>query len=87
MVQAGVSVLNSASQVLLSKRLRKITDHWGSELSKIKKSNKRIKKCRYSSSELTSNLQMGNRDYLLRKQIHAQSSNRSTTKGVKYLQS
>ena len=73
MVQAGVSVLNSASQVLLSKRLREITDHWGSELSKMKRSNKRVKKCKNSSSLLIFNLRMYDRDYYLSKQINAQS--------------
>ena len=72
MVQAGVSVLNSASQVLLSKRLREITDHWGSELSKMKRSNKRIKKCKNSCSLLVSNLQMDTRNYYFDKKIHAQ---------------
>ena len=73
MVQAGVSVLNSASQVLLSKRLREITDHWGSELSKMKRSNKRVKKCKNSFSLWMFNLRIYDRDYYLNKQINAQS--------------
>ena len=46
MVQAGVSVLSSVSEILLNRRLRVIETHWGTELSKVKKSNVRTKKCK-----------------------------------------
>jgi len=44
MVKAGVSVLNSASQVLLNRRLRSMNTTWNDKLDNLKRSNKRLRK-------------------------------------------
>lgn len=45
MVQAGVSVLSSASQLLLNKRLKDMEHHWERKIAKLKKSNRRFRRC------------------------------------------
>ena len=51
MVQAGVSVLSSASQILLNKRIRDMEQHWNDKIRVLTKSNNRFRRCKFSDFE------------------------------------
>ena len=46
-VNAGVSVLNSASHILLNKRIRKLETHWDKRIKDLTKTNTKFKRCKF----------------------------------------
>lgn len=48
-VQAGVSVLNSASQLLLNKHIKRLENHWDRRIKNLQKTNTKFKRCIISS--------------------------------------
>ena len=46
-VNAGVSVLNSASHILLNKRIRKLETHWDKRIKDLTKTNAKFKRCKF----------------------------------------